>query len=502
MTIASVENLSSRSLLAVFWGTGGAAARLVLQFGAQVVLARILGPEQYGIFAIGAIVISFSNFFSDIGLAYGLIQKKTVSQNDIRFVFTWQIILGLVVTTVVFVAADGIAGFFGDQRAAGVVQALAAICLLNALAAPSLNLLKRELDFKRIQISQISGFVLGYVVVGIPLALYGSQVWALVAAWVVQAICVLVLAYRATSHPVQPLIYYDEARALGTYGGTVLITNLINWVIANIDRVIVGRLFSSREIGLYATTYNMLSTPTTSILGIIQPVFFSASARLTDNQQKISETYRALLSAIATYVMPVFFAVAAIADTFIEGLYGPKWIDASTILPPIALAMPLVLIWGMTTPLLWTSGHASKEFKTQLPIALLWLTACWLAAHHSYAAVAWSVLGLYFLRCAVLITSASRYLTISMTSIVASIGGGLVVSSAVAAGVSICDAVLANTHAPIRLMADAGIGATTLLACLRMFPALISNELAELNARLLERAPGRVAAALAFLSRR
>ncbi|MFX6409630.1 oligosaccharide flippase family protein, partial [Acinetobacter baumannii] len=78
----------------MFWGGGGTLLRIVMQFGAQVVLARILGPEQYGLFAIGAIVVGFSSFFSDIGLAYGLIQKKEIAAKDIRFVFTWQIILG------------------------------------------------------------------------------------------------------------------------------------------------------------------------------------------------------------------------------------------------------------------------------------------------------------------------------------------------------------------------------------------------------------------------
>ena len=501
MSTEVVKNLGSRSLLAVFWGTGGAATRLFLQFGAQVVLARVLGPEQYGIFAIGAIVISFSNFFSDIGLAYGLIQKKSVSPSDIRFVFTWQIILGTVVTACVFFAADNIALFFGDPRAAGVVQALAVICLLNALAAPSINLLKRELDFKRIQISQISGFILGYVVVGIPLALAGFQVWSLVLAWLVQAMFVLGFAYRATRHAVRPLIHYDEARALSTYGGTVLFTNLINWMIGNIDRVIVGQVFASREIGLYATTYNMLQTPSSSILGIIQQVFFSASSRVVDNQQQIASTYRALVSAVATYLMPAFFSLAVVADTFIAALYGPKWSDSAEVFPAIAIAMPLFLIWGMSTPLLWTAGHASKEFKAQVPVALLWLIACWFAAQNSFAAVAWTVCGLYLLRCIVIIAAACRYLAIRPASVAAAAVGGLLISAFVAIGVGIADHLLHEIAPFIRLFLDVVVGAMVLFLCLRIFPSLVSTELARLNARILEKLPSRMARKMAFLSR-
>jgi len=499
MSTTAVENLGSRSLLAVFWGTGGAAARLLLQFGAQVVLARILGPEQYGIFAIGAIVISFSNFFSDVGLAYGLIQKKDVSQNDIRFVFTWQIILGAAVTAAVYFAADGIAAFFGDARATDVVQTLAAICLLNALAAPSLNLLKRELDFKRIQIAQISGFILGYVIIGIPLALYGSQVWALVVAWLVQAMVVLILAYRATRHAVSPLIHHDEARALTTYGGTVLITNIINWVIGNVDRVIVGRVFTSREIGLYATTYNMLQTPTTSLLGIVQPVFFAASSRIADDRETIAASYRALIAAVATYILPVFVAVAAVSETFVLGFYGPKWHEAADLFAPLALAMPLFMIWGFTTPLLWTGGHASKELKTQLPMAVIWSGATWLAAQHSLIAVGWAVLGLYLLRCLVIVWTATHHLQLSRLALWHAMRGGIACAIAVGMAVKASDIGLAPLPPFFRLIVDAVIGAVSLFAVMKLVPGAISPELASLNRRVIAKLPGPMASWLNFL---
>lgn len=501
MSTTAVENLGSRSLLAVFWGTGGAAARLLLQFGAQVVLARILGPEQYGIFAIGAIVISFSNFFSDIGLAYGLIQKRTVSPNDVRFVFTWQIIIGTVVTAAVFLAAESIARFFGDPRAARVVQALALVCMLNALAAPSLNLLKRDLDFKRIQIAQISGFILGYVVFGIPLALHGSQVWALVVAWLVQALVVVILAYRATRHAVRPLLHHDEARALSTYGGTVLTTNIVNWVIGNIDRVIVGRVFTSREIGLYATTYNMLQTPTTSLLGIVQPVFFAASSRLADDRETIVTSYRALIAAVATFILPVFVAAAAISETFVLALYGPKWQAAAALFAPLALAMPLFIIWGLTTPLLWTGGHASKEFKTQLPMAFIWPAATWLAAHHSLDAVSWAVLGLNLLRCLVIVHTATHHLQLSRTALWNATRGGIACAFVVGLVVKACDLGIASLPPVVRLAGDAVIGAVCLIVVVKLAPGLIAPELAMLKRHFIAKLPGPVAARFPFLCR-
>lgn len=496
-----MKDIGSRSLTAVFWGAGGAVIRLLLQFGSQVILARILGPEQYGLFAIGSIVISFSNFFSDIGIAYGLIQKNDVSPRDIRFVFTWQIILGTLVTIAITFSASAIAEFFGDVRATGIVQALAIVCLLNALAAPSLNLLKRKLDFRRIQIAQISSFVVGYVLIGIPMALYGTQAWALVAAWLAQATLFLILAYAATRHPIAPLLRYEGSRSLSAYGVTVLMTNLVNWLINNVDRVIIGRIFSSREIGLYATTYNMLYTPTTSLLGIIQPVFFSAASRATHQPDVIAGSYRALIGAVAIFILPAFVCLGTVSETFVLALYGEKWSDAAPLFRPLALAMPLFLIWGFTTPLLWTGGYASREFRVQLPIALIWLVACWLAAQYSVLAVCWTVLGLFIVRCLVMVISAVRTLKMDASLLWRSVRGGMIISPVLALMLFALEALCGRFPAILRLGVDGLAGSVGLMLLLRLFPDLIGVELAQLLHRIFDRIPPKIARHLAFLSR-
>src|SRR5260221_647233 len=90
------------------------------------------------------------------------------------------------------------------------------------------------------------------------------------------------------SSSLKPLFWCADARILSAYGVTVFATNMTNWFINNIDRVMVGRVFSSKEIGLYATSYNMLYSPTSSLLGILQPVFFSASSRLSHEKERIA----------------------------------------------------------------------------------------------------------------------------------------------------------------------------------------------------------------------
>lgn len=485
------KGLGHKSISAVFWGAGGTLTQILLQLVAQIALARILGPEQYGLFAIGAIVVSFSNFFADIGIAYGLIQKAEVTDEDIRFVFTWQIVLGILTAAAVALSGNLIAEFFGEGRSASVVRWLALICLFNALAAPSLSILKRNLDFRHIKISQVCSYFVGYILVGIPLAIYGYQVWALVAAWLTQAGLMTVLLFLGVRHSVRPLAWYEGARSLSGYGLTVLTTNMTNWMINNMDRVIVARFFSSREIGLYTTPYNILYNPTMSLIGVIQPVFFSATARIADQPRKIEVAYRSLIGIVCLFILPVFAGVAAVADTFVLTLYGSVWQQSAGILRPLALVMPLFIIWGLSTPMLWTGGHTSREFRSQLPLALIWIFISWGAAQISLAAVGWATLGLFVARCVVILLAVKRLLDYDLNALWRASRGGVVLSIIVASSISLTDMLFrAFCSSPVAwLIADMLVALVIVILAFLKSPCLCAPDVADLLLRLSDRLP-------------
>jgi len=480
---------------------------MALQFGTQIALARMLGPDSYGVFAIGAVVIGFSGFFSDVGIAYGLIQKREVTDRDVRFVFTWQCILGLSVTVAVALGAGKIAAFFGETRAELVVLALAPLCFVNALSAPAMNLLKRALDFRTLQLSFLISYLVGYVLVGIPLALAGLQVWALVLAWSVQATLNGWLLYRASRHSLTPLIWYEQARQQGMYGLTVLATNLLNWVIASIDRVIIGRLLPARSVGLYATSYNLVFMPTSSLMSAIQPVFFSASARLAEGKTATeidaASLQRGLLSlvgAVSLFVLPAFCVLSVLSHPFVLALYGKAWVDASALLRPLALAMPFYLVWGMTTPVLWASGNASREFRTQWPLAICWVLGCWQAVEHFGAqGAAWGLLVLFATRCIIMLVTVMGLLHLRAAALLRCVAGGVAMAALLSLVAAIAQAALLRAPPLVGLLAVGVLCLAMGMLALRLVPAFICPELGSLLARVIQRLPPALALRLGFL---
>lgn len=487
-----MKDLGTQSLTALFWGTGGSIARMVLQLATQVVLARILGPVEFGLFALGVLVVGISTYFSDIGLAYALIQKKSVNANDIRFVWTWQCFLGLLVSGAIFFSAGLLATFFAKPEAEFIFRWLSLVILINAVTAVSINLLKKELNYKSLQIAQLSSYFLGYVCVGIPLAVAGYGGGSLVASWVVQSGVNLVILYFQVRHPLTFRFWIpDGAKMLG-YGLTVLGTNLVNWILNGADKILVGRIFPAYTVGLYTTAFNLVNSPSSALYGNLQSVVFSACARLQDNHDALREVFLRLLSVITLVSFPLFVIVGIGSEVVITAFYGDAWLEAARYLTPFALVMPFLLVWGISTPILWNSGRTRLELWLQLPMVFLWSAVLYAVANSPAETVAAVAAFLFAARCITMVVAVGSVIKISPWSLLRAIRGGIlltlimvVISFVLKAGIADLNM---NAQAKLFLMLGAGVSAY-LISFFLFASILVDAPLAVYIAQLNDRLP-------------
>ena len=482
-------DLSHRSISAALWGASGSVVQLVLQLGIQVVLARLLGPEQYGLFAMAAVVIALGSFFT-FGMASGLIQKRTVTDEDVRFVNFWQLSVGAVVAMAVFLLAETAAGFFQEPRVAPLVQAMSIVCLIEAAGAPSGGLLKRDLDFKSIQLAGIAGYVFGYGVVGIPLAMSGYGVSALVMAFITQTLLCLAIQYWRKRHVLGLVVWHRDAYALCGYGATVCATHINNWALMNLSRVVVGRMFPSAAVGLYAMSYNLAMQLSGVVAGVQAPLF-SASSRVQHDVARLRTVFLTMLAATTLLAAPIFAGMAAAPQTIMLALYGHEWAESAPLLRAFTLAMPFFIATAMGTPMLWTSGRITQEFKFQLPIVFVLAAVAYVAAQHSLAAVAWAVLGIFVLRFIVITTAACIALGLRVRHIAIAFRAGVAVTALVAGAIALVDglAVHMTDQRQVVLVFDVVTGLVVQVIALRLFRPWFSLEVLKLFEKLLARLP-------------
>jgi O-antigen/teichoic acid export membrane protein len=464
--------MSQQIAHAVKWSSLGIAARFALQMIAQIILARILGPDNYGLFGLGLLVYSFGNFFSSFGFGRQLLQKQVISDQDIRFAFTWQVILGGLATAAILVSAPAIAAYFDAPKSLPVIQWLSLACLLNAANAPAANLLQRDLDYKTGAKNQFIAYFIGYLCAGIPLALAGFGVNALVIAWLLQAVINLVLTYIARPHSLKLLFWFKQGSDALHYGGLVFITNIINWMLTNLDRVVIGRLLSIQSVGFYTAAMNLASTPNNLMLGSLQTIFLTSGSKVSSDRSKLAVSFQQVLAIIFVLVLPFFVFLSTIASEIVAVLYGATWTESGAVLAILFLVMPAMLISGLSTPILWNTDRRLQEFALQIPILIAGAGLLFSFAHDGLITVSWLVLVIYILRAILIAGAALRALELGWLILFADFLRGIVISGFVVAIVKCVTLLTANSQIPLVTLVLSGLFVSlTALVLLFVFPS-------------------------------
>ena len=135
-----MENIKKKFVESVKWNFIGLIVKMVFQISFTIILTRLLSPSDFGLFAIGMMVIVFGNMVSDFGLGSALIQKKELTEEDIRFVFTLQIIFGLFLTMIGYGISPFVASFFNNIEAESVIVVLSLVFIIQAVGLTSASL--------------------------------------------------------------------------------------------------------------------------------------------------------------------------------------------------------------------------------------------------------------------------------------------------------------------------------------------------------------------------
>lgn len=485
-----MNDLARASVTAVKWSAVSTVGRFALQLLAQVILARILGPDNYGIFGIGMIVYTFGNFFSSFGFGRNLLQKPEVSPEDIRFAFTWQVLAGGIATVALYVSAPALAEYFKDPRVLPVIRWLSLACLLYAATAPASNLLQRDLNFKAVGLIQFAGYALGYLVFGIPLAMAGYEVHALVTAWLTQTGFIMVASYWAKPHPIKPLLWFPGAKDAFGYGGTVFMTNIVNWALTNLDRIVIGRLLNAQAVGLYNAGYNLATLPNGLLLGTLQTTYLASGARLQDDRRRLGESHIQILSSLFVLLIPAFAFLASVAPQIVAVLYGPRWEATADVLAILFLAMPAYIAWGMSTPILWNCGRKNAEMLLQLPVLAIGALALFHFSRFGLIALAQTAAGILLARALVMLLASMAAVQQSVGRLAENLARGVglgILFAVVGRGVALA---MPTTGSPMTSLLACCLAALVLLACIVFLcPGMLGLEAWKMIRRFLPELP-------------
>jgi PST family polysaccharide transporter len=414
------SGIAASAISGIRWNYFGAIGSSLCALVVGIILARLLGPEPYGQVIIASTIYGFLNLFVDGGFSQALIQKRTLDPLEIRKTFTCQIVLGGLTTGIVCFLAPWIARLFSDPSATRVIEAMALMIAVQSAGLVSAALLRRRMQFKIVQFAGIASYLVGYVVLGIPLALLGAGVWSLVTACLAQCLLNSILLYAAVRHSLTPSFDLPD-RFTSRFGGTIIANNIVNWGHSNLDNLAAAQL-GPIGLGLYGRACNFAYQPANAVVTGLQSVLISSAAKLQGRKRLMRDLTLCILAIIFGVLGSAYAAFALTSETTIVGLFGDKWIGVVPLIVPLAIAMPFYAAHCILGPILCGLGRPELEFWPQAISCGVAAIAFFAAARFSLATIAWALLGVMLFRFGMIAAFAFRLLQLSWVKVLQVVG--------------------------------------------------------------------------------
>ena len=315
----------------------GQVARMVLQLGAVVVLARLLAPRDYGLLAMVLVVVGIGEIFRDFGLTNAVLRAPVITPAEQRGLFWVSTAIGFGLSVIVFAGAPLVAAVFGQPPLVAMTRVLSLTFLINGLAAQYRADLTRRLRYAQLAISDVAGQAAG-LGVAIALAADGAGRWALVVQQLVALTTMLVLvAAFAGWWPGLP----RRRSGVGHFvrlGSNLAATTFVYYIGNNLDTITIGLRFPSSSLGLYNRGFQLLMTPLNQLRVPATDVALPVFARLGDDYARAAEYLKRGQLAFGYTIVPAMAAVVGAAGPIVAVLLGPRWTGVTPILALLAVA--------------------------------------------------------------------------------------------------------------------------------------------------------------------
>ena len=312
------------------------AGKFVVKTGSLVVLARLLTPEDYGLFGMVFAIVGFLTVFMDIGLSMATIQKKDLEQDQVNALFWINTVASGILAAVFAAMAPLIAWFYEEPRLFAMTLPLAGFFLVGGLGLQHRALLKRKLHMRQLAIAEISSVVAG-ATVAIVLAAVGARYWALVANQGVMTFTLtLLLWFFSGWRPGKPA-GFSRARQMIRFGLDVTVFDVVNYLTRNVDHILVGKFHGSDALGIYSRAYALMMLPVQNIRRPFNSVAMPALSALQTDADAFRRYYGRYITLLGAIMMPTMAVFWVCSEEVILLVLGTQWLEAAPIFQVLAL---------------------------------------------------------------------------------------------------------------------------------------------------------------------
>lgn len=348
------KNINSSFFYAAKWSTITEIVSKLITPITNMILARIISPDEFGVVATITMIMSFADMFTDAGFQKYLVQNEFKDDKEkyrsANVAFFTNLIISIILWILIIIFRNKLAYIVGNPGLGNVIAIATVQLLMTSFSSIQMALYRRDFDFKTLfSIRIISVFV--PFIVTLPLALLGFSYWSiLIGTITMQLINAIVLTVKSKWKPTM-YFSYKLLKEMFSFSIWSLIEAITIWFTTWIDMFIIGSALNQYYLGIYKTSTTMVNSIMSLITASIVPVLFSALSRLQNNDIEFKKMYFNIQKVVAVFVLPLGVGIYLYSNFVTNILLGNGWNEASKV----------IAIWGLTSSIMIVFSYFSSE---------------------------------------------------------------------------------------------------------------------------------------------
>ena len=350
---------------AIIWSAIERFSSQGIQFALGIIIARLVAPSCYGLVAMLTIFISIGQSLIDSGFANALIHKKDCTDKDYSTVFYFNLAVSVFLYAVFFLGSPLIAQFYNQPELIIITRFSTFGFIINSLAIVQRAQFTKNMDFKKQSKATISAVLISGVV-GVAMAYQGYGVWALVFQGLINNLVNTVALWLLSSW--RPSLVFSVAsfKELYAFGSRLLFTGLLSTVYLNLYTLVIGKFFSSTQLGFFNKMQNIAVFPSKNITSIMSRAVYPKQCKLQDDNVALYNNYMQLLSLSSFFIFPLMGGMAALAKPLVACLLGEAWLSAWPYLSILCIAYMFDHLQYFNWQMLAVKGRSDLSLKSEI----------------------------------------------------------------------------------------------------------------------------------------
>lgn len=387
-----VSDLRNKTIRGLFWGGMSSLAQQALGLLFSIIIARRLSPEDYGIVGMLAIFTALATVLQESGFVFIITNRKTVTKEEYSTIFWFNITMSGFIYMLLFWGTPLIADFYNTPELTALSRYVFLGFFISSLGVVQTAYLYKNIKVKERTIAMVIALLISGIV-GVVMAYNGFCYWGIATQAILNVfISTLMLWVLSPFRPVLRLDFKFLAETLPD-GVRFSLPNMFTTISNNVFSVLLGRLYSSVEVGNYSQALKWNTYGCSLTLGMLRNVSQPVLVQVKDDKEKTLLVFRKILRMTCFLTMPILFGLAMVAPELITILLTEKWLGSSRLLQILCVGGIFSTLTTLCSFFIMSQNWTKLYMYLGIMVSVFYLTGAFVASFWGSESLAFSYSG-------------------------------------------------------------------------------------------------------------